>query len=145
MKRCSRCAVEQATSAFYAAGPGWTRTVCKGCTRAQRAARRAAGLTQAVDRARYHRSERCRAAVAANTKRWKARNPEKVEAQNIVAAAIKHGALTRQPCEVDGCATTAQAHHADYSEALEVRWLCPWHHARQHVAEGRLDHLRVAS
>jgi len=106
-------------------------------------ARRAAGLTQAADRARYHASARKRAAVAANTKRWKARNPEKVEAENIVAEAIKHGTLTRQPCEV--CGEKAHAHHADYSEALEVQWLCPLHHARQHVTEGRLDHLRATA
>jgi len=105
--------------------------------------RRAAGLTQALERARYHRSPTTRAKVAAQTRKWKARNPEKVEAENIVAAAIKAGALTRQPCAV--CGGKAHAHHADYREALEVQWLCPWHHARQHVAEGRLDHLRATA
>lgn len=147
MKTCTTCGVRQPDSEFYLNGkraPG-RKPSCKTCMRAYRRGRTAAGLTQALDRARYARSAHHRAKVAAQTRKWKARNPEKVEAENIVAAAIKHGALTRQPCEVDGCATRAHAHHADYAEALEVRWLCPLHHARQHVAEGRLDHLRVAS
>ena len=147
MKRCTKCAVEHPLTAFYRdkTFPCGYRPECAACTRARGRARRAAGKGQEADRIRYHRSAKLRAEIAAHTKRWKARNPDKVEAENIVAAAIKHGALTRQPCEVDGCATKAQAHHPDYAEALEVRWLCPLHHARQHVAEGRLDHLRVAS
>lgn len=51
-------------------------------------------------------------------------------------SAVRRGKLQRQPCEV--CGEKAHAHHPDYSKALEVRWLCPHHHARQHAAEGRL-------
>jgi len=44
-----------------------------------------------------------------------------------VSNAIRDGRLSRQPCEV--CqAPEAQAHHADYSKPLEVRWLCFRHH-----------------
>jgi len=77
-----------------------------------------------------------------NTRRWKERNPEKVQAERAVADALRRGTLTRQACEV--CGAKAHAHHADYARPLEVQWLCPLHHARQHVAEGRLDHLRAA-
>ena len=35
------------------------------------------------------------------------------------------------PCEVCG-ATKAQAHHCNYSKPLDVRWLCPKHHAEWH-------------
>jgi hypothetical protein len=110
--------------------------------RRERAARRAAGLTQALDRARYAGSAHHRAVVAAQTKKWKARNPEKLRAEQLVAKEIRAGRMQRQPCGV--CGATAQAHHADYARPLAVQWLCPWHHARQHVAEGRLDHLRAA-
>jgi len=147
VKICTRCHEAQPLGAFYrnTGQASGLNPRCKVCVRATQRERRAAGLVQAAERRRYQTSPQHRAKVAAQTRKWKARNPEKVEAENIVAAAIKHGALTRQPCEVDGCATKAHAHHADYAEALEVRWLCPLHHARQHVAEGRLDHLRVAS
>jgi len=145
MKRCTKCGVTQPLSEFYPDGKKaqGRKPSCKACVRAYRRGRSAAGLTQALERARYARSAQHRAKVAAQTRKWKARNPEKVEAENIVAHAIRDGALVRQPCEV--CGGKAHAHHADYTEALEVRWLCPFHHARQHVAEGRLDHLRVVA
>lgn len=45
--------------------------------------------------------------------------------------AVHRGTLERLPCEVCG-ALNSQGHHADYSKALEVRWLCPQHHADVH-------------
>ena len=145
MKVCTKCGEEKALAAFYVdkTYPCGYRPECASCTRALRRARRAAGHGQATDRARYHRSARLRAQIAANTKRWKARNREKLWAQHVIAHEIRVGGLVRQACEVEGCETKAHAHHADYSKPLEVRWLCPLHHARAHVAEGRLDHLRV--
>lgn len=48
-----------------------------------------------------------------------------------VYRAIKRGILTKQPCEV--CADPkAHAHHDDYSKPLDVRWLCSFHHMREH-------------
>ena len=50
--------------------------------------------------------------------------------------ALASGRITRQLCEV--CGTKAHAHHADYEKPLDVRWLCPQHHADIHAhAEGR--------
>lgn len=138
MQRCRVCEREQPLTAFYAGS--WALR-CRACHRAYMRARRAAGLTQADERARYHAAVTIRGAVAENTKRWKARNPDKLRAEYAVADAIQRGTLTRQPCTV--CGEKAQAHHADYTRPLEVQWLCPLHHARQHVAEGRMDHLRV--
>lgn len=48
--------------------------------------------------------------------------------------AIKRGHLVRQPCEVCGDARV-EAHHDDYSQPLNVRWLCPSHHRDHHAAE----------
>lgn len=101
------------------------------------ARRRALGLTQEADRRRYHAPDgRLRAKVAAQTAKWKARNRDKVRVHARVETAIRRGELVRQPCEV--CGGRAQAHHADYAQPLAVQWLCPLHHARQHVAEGRI-------
>lgn len=145
MKRCTRCELEHPEGAFYrdATFPSGYRPECKVWTRARRRGRTAAGLTQAADRARYQRSPQHRATVARNTKQWKARNPEKLRAEEAVAKAIRCGEMTRQPCAV--CGAKAHAHHADYTRPLEVQWLCPLHHARQHVVEGRLDHLRATA
>lgn len=48
-----------------------------------------------------------------------------------VALAIRNGVLTRQPC-IECGSTRVDAHHTDYSQPLEVIWLCPTHHKRTH-------------
>lgn len=58
------------------------------------------------------------------------RNPAKKAATDAVSNAIRDGRLVRQPCEC--CGAWAQAHHDDYSKPLDVRWLCPKHHAEWH-------------
>jgi ribosomal protein S27AE len=52
---------------------------------------------------------------------------EIARAHAAVARALKDGRLKRKPCEVCG-AETVEAHHADYSKPLDVRWLCKPHH-----------------
>ena len=59
------------------------------------------------------------------------------KAHDAVAAA----GLTPQPCEKCRAARTV-AHHDDYDKPLEVRWLCPSHHAyaehKHHRGEGNI-------
>lgn len=60
-----------------------------------------------------------------------------------VSKAIKLGQLQRQPCAI--CRDERQpvwAHHDDYSKPLEIRWLCPKHHAQWHKNNG--DYRRPA-
>lgn len=59
-----------------------------------------------------------------------------VRAQSAVTAAIKRGAIVRQPCEQCG-QSPAEAHHDDYSKPMEVRWLCKPHHKQFHAAANR--------
>ena len=48
-----------------------------------------------------------------------------------VQKSIADGELQRGSCEIcDGIAT--RGHHDDYSKPLDVRWLCPVHHAQWH-------------
>jgi hypothetical protein len=58
----------------------------------------------------------------------------KRSARVAVSNAIQSGALARGSCEVCGTAKNVQAHHDDYSKALEVRWLCVRHHTDVHHA-----------
>lgn len=58
-------------------------------------------------------------------------DPEKVRARRHATAAVQNGSLRRQPCESCG-APDAQMHHEDYSQPLEVRWLCSAHHGKLH-------------
>ena len=65
--------------------------------------------------------------------KWAKANPEKRRAQSAVAYALRVGRLLRGVCEVCG-AEKVHAHHDDYSKPLEVRWLCPKHHAANHAS-----------
>lgn len=60
-----------------------------------------------------------------------ARDPHKRKARNAVNNALRDGKLKRGPCEVCG-SKKVTAHHEDYSKPLQVRWLCPLHHAAEH-------------
>jgi hypothetical protein len=57
---------------------------------------------------------------------------QKEKARRIIRSAIEKGLMTRQSCEVCGSSNT-QAHHEDYDKPLEVKWLCPSHHAKVHA------------
>ena len=48
-----------------------------------------------------------------------------------VGRAISSGLLVRSPCVMCGDSDT-HGHHADYSEPLDVVWLCKNHHSRHH-------------
>lgn len=72
-------------------------------------------------------------AVLAIKRGWVERNRDKRRAQNVVSNAIRRGKLEKQPCEVCGT-TKVHAHHDDYTQPLQVRWLCPKHHKEAHCA-----------
>lgn len=60
------------------------------------------------------------------------KNPEKVNAQQILSRQIKNGQIKRSPCQVCGKIKNIQGHHQDYSKPLEIIWLCPIHHKEIH-------------
>ena len=55
------------------------------------------------------------------------------DAGNILRRALRHGEISRLPCERCGHPRSL-AHHEDYSKPLEVIWLCATHHRRLHAA-----------
>ena len=102
-------------------------------------ARRNKELVRINDRRRYdrHTEERRRTAEVWGRKnpekrrqcylRFVDRHPEQIKAKTLVNSAIRKGILIRQPCQDCGHPKT-QAHHPDYSNPLEVQWLCSVHH-----------------
>lgn len=78
---------------------------------------------------RYYRSQTKRDA----SRRWrqKAENAVKHSAHQAVYEAIKKGKLQKKVCEICG-EPNSRAHHDNYAEKLEVRWLCQFHHSRHH-------------
>jgi hypothetical protein len=68
-------------------------------------------------------------------KRWLARNADKRAAHVILGNAVRDGRIEKMPCEVCGSKKRIHGHHDDYGKPLEVRWLCPRHHAEVHNAK----------
>ncbi|MDK1020209.1 MAG: hypothetical protein QGD90_01045 [Candidatus Hydrogenedentes bacterium] len=52
-------------------------------------------------------------------------------AQDALNHAVKGGKIIRRSCSACG-APKAQAHHKDYSQPLDVVWLCQRCHAKEH-------------
>jgi hypothetical protein len=133
-KVCFRCEDEKALDEFYRA-PGMAdghAGKCKECTKTENRANRAQKVEQyrAYDRQRGSRPERKQQA-AEHTIRWRQQNPEKAAAHRAVRRALRAGELQKQPCEV--CeAADVHAHHDNYGQPLQVRWLCPLHHVAHH-------------
>lgn len=67
-------------------------------------------------------------------KRYKDKYPEKARAHRAVSNAIRDGKLVREDCEI--CGSEAEAHHEDYSQPLDVRWMCFRHH--REIAHGHV-------
>ena len=64
-----------------------------------------------------------KAKVAEYQTKHRSNNPEKYKARNAVNNAIRDRKLFRAPCHICGN-PKSQAHHYDYSQPLEVGWLC---------------------
>ena len=64
---------------------------------------------------------------------WKKTHKIEFLAQRKVQRAVKSGKITRPDlCSICGRKTKLQAHHTDYSQPLNVIWLCPSCHKKQH-------------
>lgn len=94
------------------------------------------GLTDEQIEERRERARNWRrdhpARAESNNVAHRARHRDRQSARNAVRYAMRKGRLVRQPCEVCGEPDT-QAHHDDYAEKLDVRWLCVTHHAEADV------------
>jgi len=63
----------------------------------------------------------------------KIRNREKMyHFQGMTSRAITDGKLIKMPCEICGNILSI-AHHEDYMDYLNIRWLCYSHHQKLHL------------
>jgi hypothetical protein len=138
-KRCFKCLLELPLSAFYKhaqMGDGHLNK-CKECTKKDDTATRLARIEhyRQYDRQRAsmpHRLQKNREITA----RWREKNPDRRRAQIMVGNAVRDGKLTPEPCFI--CGTPAEAHHPDYTQPLDVVWLCPPHHKQAHALLRRI-------
>jgi len=148
MKHCKKCGEEKPLSEYYkhAKMADGHLNVCKDCKRSDAINVRNSNIEyyRAYDRARannpervqsrenYAKSESGKVAQGAAKKRFSERNPVARKCTHAVNNAVRDGKLIKQPCEVCGSTTKVHGHHDDYSKPLDVRWLCPKHHAEWH-------------
>lgn len=150
MKRCNKCSEVKPLAEFYRdkGSPDGHRWYCKTCFGAQVKARREANPDQkkAVDRAwkdqhpeqvrAYRRGWvlRHRNEKAEQNKKYRGQNPEKDAAHQSLNYAVRTGRLIKpKACERCGENERIQGHHEDYSQPLQVIWLCRPCHAKRHA------------
>lgn len=135
MKACYRCGKSKRLSEFYKnskmADGHFNK--CKPCycedVRANR--KRRVNYYRAYDRARFHDDPDRRASSFAHSSKWIRLWPKRRRAHQAVNNAVRDGRLAKLPCEVCGD-PRSHGHHDDYSKPLDVKWLCPVHHAARH-------------
>lgn len=131
-KICFKCGNALALAEFYkhpAMSDGYLGK-CKECTKQDVCHYRRSAAGRAMERRRNQKPER-RKAHSALIEQWNADNPEGYRAHYLTSNAIRDGRLERESCEICG-ALPAVAHHENYSNPLDVRWLCRPHHAEVH-------------
>lgn len=138
MKRCSSCKIEKDESEFYRnkRSKDGLKSQCKKChlegsirtrdkERHRISNRQWMRNSNYYDRPEVRNRERKRALLRNNTLKAKIRY--------LTIRAIELGLLVRpDDCGRCGKSGDIQAHHPDYSNPLNVIWLCPLCHAEEH-------------
>lgn len=117
-KACTKCGRELPLTEFHADkrrkhGVG---SECRDCKRQYRQENKDRLLV-----AQYERRRRKRKQLTPKRKVW-----------NAVYYAVRTGKIERPDrCEVCGELANTQAHHEDYSQPLDVVWVCQWCHVQR--------------
>lgn len=136
MKTCFKCNIAQPEECFYKHSEmkDGSLNKCIECTKKdqQQNYLEHRESKKAYDKKRNQDPERKKKRLAYQRK-MRAKAPHKYLARSKVRRALKKGALSKNPCEVCGN-PQSEAHHHDYNQPLDVRWLCLLHHR---IIEGR--------
>ncbi len=111
---------------------GYSRK-CKTCQKTKNAAYRGKKNWAKYQRERLSDDTK-RSKIRSQQRAWRQQNPLVDKAYIAVRVALRNGSITR-PQECSGCKKkcTPEAHHEDYTKALDVIWLCKLcHEARHH-------------
>lgn len=138
MKTCTACGRTKPLIEFYKGA-----AKCKPCVRSAVMARREiklqdpAWVAKERERCRIKQARRWAAGIkyqpsAEVRRRWLDKNKHKRRAQSIAGGAIKRGRIQKQShcsdCGASG--VELEAHHPDYSQPLQVQWLCTKCHGK---------------
>ena len=136
MKKCRWCKKEKPYSDFFrdSSRSDGFQYLCKPCSYEQYRDKRKRNPStyRKKDLAYYKKNFK---KIKARREVYYRNNRHKILAQNAVKTALFKGEITRP----ENCACgnkKPQAHHDDYSKALEVRWLCRSCHMLWHKMNG---------
>jgi hypothetical protein len=134
MKKCKSCLIHKPASGYYVQNQktGKTFGKCKLCVKANVKANRLKNIEyyRKYDRDRGNRQS------PEYLKELRINYSNQYKAQTMINNFIRDGKLFRKPCEVCGTEESIHAHHDDYLEPLNVRWLCCAHHKQWHRDNG---------
>lgn len=149
MKSCFKCGKCKPLTDYYkhAQMADGHLNKCKTCTKADANKHRADNLevVKAYDRERgglphrvaaraaYAATEEGKASSAKAKHLYAVSYPDRTKARHAVTNAVRDGRLTPWPvCAMPECTCKPEAHHPDYSQPLDVVWLCDRHHKDAH-------------
>lgn len=138
-KDCTKCGVEKPLAYFYKHNGknGGHRNECKTCCNKRSYESRQRNLEAVREYDKERSKEPGRAGLLRKrSDRWKERHPEKYRAKQTVNNAVRDGRLDRpdscSECDKKGL---VHGHHHDYNKPLDVTWLCPPCHSKEHKNE----------
>ena len=133
-KECFKCNRIKPLSEYYKhaqMGDGHLNK-CKECTKLDALNHR----EKNIDKIREYDRERGNRLPNGYAKEYRERFPNKYKAHCMVSNAIRNKKLFKKPCELCGTDKNINAHHNDYLEPLNVRWLCSACHHQWHAKNG---------
>ena len=147
-KLCCCCEKVKPVEEFYLKREGlytWPSSICRPCDREKSREWRQGHLeyTRVYDRRRYYEKSDRHADIISRARtrlrrpdylqEWRTKNPEKYDAQTKLNNAVRDGKVFK-PDTCSRCSGTGRVigHHHDYSEPLDVIWLCAPCHGLEH-------------
>jgi hypothetical protein len=134
MKQCIQCNVVKESESFYRHSKmsDGRLNKCKQCCLEYYKDRRTVypDKIRAIELKRSQKPKRKNLAQQYQ-KRSRKNNPLKYIARTAVGNALRDGKISKQPCQKCG-SSLSEAHHSDYSQPLNVIWLCKKHHFEAH-------------
>lgn len=72
--------------------------------------------------------------MAKRQRNYRKNNQEKESCRQKTIRAVKNGKITKTACIICGD-VNVEAHHDDYTNPLDVKWMCKKHHLEMHRAK----------
>lgn len=145
-KTCKICGTTDDASEFYAG----VSNRCKECHKAKVRDNRAANVERyreydakrfqddprvRLRHQRYQASPAGRASMTETRRKWLELNSDKRAAHVILGNAVRRGSV-HKPLSCEACGSSGvriHGHHHDYTMPLNVKWLCPTCHRKEHA------------